>query len=592
MGLYPDGPIDRLLGNVREIEDTLPPPKLWEAKIEDVRRGGSSNGNGKGGGGYLDEKNGSGMMNMGIKGWDSLMVSRVETNRAKVVVCLPFTMLTVFPSPLRECECESFFFVKQPVSAALPPSLYPILVPESSNPNAATTATIGASSYPPPTNAYSDVHSHYTGGRNILTRRIPAFLRRGGEEGDASTNPSVPTSDSQKDKSKAEGGTSSNQDSESSIKPEDLMNASVNITVLIAMPSPTTVFPSSLSSRNPQKKNLPNATSTTSLRSPASIQTFSSAVAGIDVSEDDKGKARRAPSVRTAASGKSLAEARREAFFAAENLEEPQPDQVQVLHRQSQDEDRKETYDLNDDDEEELPELVFGTASVPLFRKVYNDGLQSQYSTGLNNNNGIAGPSRMASIPMSISLSSPNSTDLNHPSKSDLVNLLNLAQLGREAKTKRMEALKEAEEKKQNEENLENGNLSQDVGDRSGISFSNNDHTNNNALTSIAIPNDQSSNNHLDSNPVVQRMLALNNVNDSNSDQLVHGSRPSLAQSGYTFSSENERERERNFASTPNTNDPLVDNNDVNTPSRRSESPDQVQTPRRSLNQQRVAEPA
>ena len=73
MGIYPDGPIDRLLGgNIREFEDTLPQPKLWHANIADVRAGiaGASSRAEKsalgGGVGAGDVKQ---------HGWDALMVS-------------------------------------------------------------------------------------------------------------------------------------------------------------------------------------------------------------------------------------------------------------------------------------------------------------------------------------------------------------------------------------------------------------------------------------------------------------------------------------------------------------------------------------
>jgi len=463
------------------------------------------------------------------------------------------------------------------VSAALPPSLYPLLVSESANPNATNTS----SSYPP-AQSYLDVNSHYTGGRNILTRRLPHFLRRGGD----SNNDPSPTPPSSNEKPKE--GVSATPGPDFSVKPEDLMNASVNITVLIAMPSPSTVFPSALSSKPKRKGSqaqLTNNTSMTSLRSPASIQTFASAVGQQnsvveEESIDDKGKARGAPSVRTAASGKSLAEARREAYFAAANLEDPQAQESGAQPRMSEDDDKHDGFGV-DEDEEELPELVFGTASVPLFRRmeqgmgIQNDGL----------NQGLAGPSRTASIPMSISLSLPTSGDLNHPTKQDLTGLLSLAQVARDAKSRKLDAIKEAEEKKQNEETAERENSmnrSEDV-DRSGVTF------HNDALDSISIsqPQDQSQDRGLEtslgSTPVVQRMLALNHldhVNDSSSDQP----RSSLAPSGYTFSSENERERERAFAPTPNTGDPLMNETPRNS--------EQNLTPRRSFQNQRVLEPA
>lgn len=77
MGLLPTGPIDRLMGNVREVDDPLTPPKLWDAKIADLKT-------------FKDDKNfgpGPGSPNSGWggraeqeksakpQGWAGLMVS-------------------------------------------------------------------------------------------------------------------------------------------------------------------------------------------------------------------------------------------------------------------------------------------------------------------------------------------------------------------------------------------------------------------------------------------------------------------------------------------------------------------------------------
>lgn len=312
LGLYPESPIERLLGGApRDFEDTLPPPKLWDAKIADVRASNSSAlaraeksvlGGGVGAGDVKEY------------GWDALM----------------------------------------PVSAALPPSLYPIIYQHDQSAPVA-----------------QELPSSPSQNVGRLGRRMPNFLRRSTNEaaetvataGDANDVPTTgPHSHMAANAQRTE---TSN---------EEKVASSVNITVLIAMPSPKTVFPSSRRALN---------TSTAPLRRSTSKLNGSGILASPrdkleEVNEDvdmdslsSKGKARRAPSlrsIRTTASTKSQGEARREAFFSAQaetsdgiNPAQPGSNKVTLPSVEPR------PYD---DEEEELPELVFGTASVPLYSKI------------------------------------------------------------------------------------------------------------------------------------------------------------------------------------------------------------------------------
>jgi len=249
--------------------------------------------------------------------------------------------------------------------------------------------------------------------------------------------------------------------------------AAVNVTVLIAMPSPKTVFPS--------KHNLLKS------KSKASMLSFVSAASGSkpslllqqqqqhpadslsktrvdEVDEEDataddsmtqdKGKTKRAPSVRsvrTAVSALSFAEARREAFFKAEEEgadadgEEgagtrtprasesaaramPSADQRSEYFDHDDDDDDDEDDDDEDDDEdgrgkgiggaddeeEELPELMFGTASVPMYR----DWALASSTPGAS--------TAAAAVPVP--------EDLIIPTRGDLLSLLAAAQQAKERK--------------------------------------------------------------------------------------------------------------------------------------------------------------
>ncbi|KAJ1036120.1 hypothetical protein NDA18_000263 [Ustilago nuda] len=294
LGLLPDGgPFDRLLGPTREIEDTLTPPKLLEARIAHDFRPAAYDAEVK------------------ARGWDALM----------------------------------------PISAAVPPVLYSELFPNNRNQeNDVATASGDAESgnlgtqngfsYPPT--------SSHTGG---LARRlhVPSFLRHDGHAHDdaTGTGPNGPGNE-----------TVSNAADRDSKRPADDTStpASVNVTVLIAMPSQRTVFPCTQTQY-----------STAALTSQKSLNLDNVASAKIDESEESAEAAesrslRRTASIktfRTAASAKSIADARREAFF----------------NKMTEDEGNVAANDLpstlfDDEDEEELPELVFGTASVPIFTRI------------------------------------------------------------------------------------------------------------------------------------------------------------------------------------------------------------------------------
>ncbi|SPC68168.1 probable conserved hypothetcial protein [Ustilago sp. UG-2017b] len=294
LGLLPDGgPFDRLLGPTREIEDTLTPPKLLEARIA------------------YDFRPAAYDAEIKARGWDALM----------------------------------------PISAAVPPVLYSDLFPNNRNQeNGEATASGDAESgnagaqngfFYPPT-------SSHTGG---LARRlhVPSFLRHDGHAHDdaTGTGPNGPGNE-----------TVSNAADGDSKRPADDTStpASVNVTVLIAMPSQRTVFHCTQTQYSPA-----------ALTSQKSLNLDNVASAKIDEVKESGEAAesrslRRTASIksfRTAASAKSIADARREAFF----------------NKMTEDEGNVAANDLpstlfDDEDEEELPELVFGTASVPIFTRI------------------------------------------------------------------------------------------------------------------------------------------------------------------------------------------------------------------------------
>jgi hypothetical protein len=308
LGIYPETPLERLLGHMpREYEDTLQPPKLWEAKIADARAN------------------------------DNAMLEKPARTAA-----------TLAPTTSASRGWDTLM----PLSAALPPSLYPVIYHHS---NADSTNKNGESRQQTQANGMPALSSS-AGGR--IGRHMPNFLRRNTADLDTQNNADV----------EASAGNESPQSEANGLGPDmdEKLAASVNVTVLIAMPSTKTVFPST---KRPPLRNGRHATNGSN----------GTALSRVDDKEewahaDDssfKGKAKRAASLRsvrsvqTTASTKSKGEARREAFFRAE--EEQKPIELPILdseRRSSNDEDR------NMDEEEELPEIVFGTASVPLYSRI------------------------------------------------------------------------------------------------------------------------------------------------------------------------------------------------------------------------------
>uniref|UniRef100_V5EX73 Uncharacterized protein n=1 Tax=Kalmanozyma brasiliensis (strain GHG001) TaxID=1365824 RepID=V5EX73_KALBG len=289
LGLLPDGPFDRLLGPTREIEDTLTPPKLLEARIAHDARPTAYDAEVK------------------AKGWDAVM----------------------------------------PISAAVPPVLYSDLFPRSKGQDGGSSngagdgndASVGGQtdfSYPPT--------SSQSGG---LTRRlhVPGFLRRNGD-GSSHDDAAGPGAAGSAGDAGANGSAG-----EAGLNSDSSTPASVNVTVLIAMPSQRTVFPSTSTLKSQRSLNM-NAIDT-------------SKIDEVEESADSQhGGLRRTASMksfRTAASVKSIGDARREAFFNKMNEGEANVVDVPATN-------------LDDEDEEELPELVFGTASVPIFTRIAGAG--------------------------------------------------------------------------------------------------------------------------------------------------------------------------------------------------------------------------
>jgi hypothetical protein len=362
MGIYPEGPIDRLLGgNFREFDDNLPPPRLWEAKITDIGAGMTE----KHG---LDGEKANSIDTKGY-GWDALM----------------------------------------PVSAALPPNLYPIIFQADQKNHSSSFEP--PSTYPPPP---SNQHTARLG------RHMPQFLRR--QTGDAA-DPINGATNAPPSATTADFPTASASNAE---KAEEKLAASVNVTVLIAMPSSRTIFPSSrrvassMSNNGTDPLRQPSATlSTTDTKLPEVEEDVT-----LDQDESSmKGKARKAPSLRSVkstASLKSVAETRREAFF----------------NQITKDDAGKDIPSENivatpapayEEEEEELPELMFGTASVPIF-------------THLATNT----TSRRQSLTPSSHVMQPN--------RSDILGLVAAANKARERKTEVDAAAAGAKTKKQQDE--------------------------------------------------------------------------------------------------------------------------------------------
>lgn len=291
LGLLPDGPFDRLLGPTREIEDTLTPPKLLEARIAHDFRPPAYDAEVK------------------AKGWDAVM----------------------------------------PISAAIPPVLYSDLFPKSKNPDSGASSGVGDATGANPDFSYPPT-SPATGG---LTRRlhVPSFLRRHGDS--ASHDDASGTGHN----GTANGASANGNDGDS--KNDTSTPASVNVTVLIAMPSQRTVFPSAQSQHSHTALKLQRSLNPDGITSDKIDEVEESA-------NGHQGSLRRTASIksfRTAASIKSIGDARREAFFNKMNEQEGNTASRDVA-----------ATDLDDEDEEELPELVFGTASVPIFTRITGAG--------------------------------------------------------------------------------------------------------------------------------------------------------------------------------------------------------------------------
>ncbi len=357
LGLLPDGPFDRLLGPTREIEDTLPPPKLLEARIAHDFRPTA-----------LDA-------DVKARGWDAVM----------------------------------------PISAAVPPVLYSDLFPNNAKskgqdnntnniangqaPGEGQTADGTASHSYPPTSASS--------GR--LTRRlhVPSFLRRNGDASHASEG-----ADGSSHGALNESGAGVADGDSKRALPDSSTPASVNVTVLIAMPSQRTVFPSAHLSNN-----------ASALKSQRSLKLDPAASAKIDEVEEGAGDASRSlrrtasiKSFRTAASAKSIGDARREAFFNKMNEDEGNTANAADIHN---------TH-LDDEDEEELPELVFGTASVPIFTRIHGSAAGREPFAG--------------------------TSEAYQPLRSELMRLVTNAHEARERKAAMEAAAKQAEKDASNED--------------------------------------------------------------------------------------------------------------------------------------------
>ncbi len=269
--------------------------------------------------------------------------------------------------------------LSQPVAAALPPNLYPILFEPKDKDGK---PTLAGTAKPQDTR----------GGR------LGRILHRGraGSTGETPEGENADASESPVDSKAA---------AEKAAEAAEPTAASVNITVLIAMPSAKTVFPS--------KKRAP--ASRIPLRGVMQPQLDELDEETADGSME-KGKMRRAPSlrsIRTAASAKSLAEARREAYFGQDAAEAAQQAQ-------------EETGGLaatNDEDgeEEELPELVFGTASVPILKRPATGAQVSFFN---------------------------RQVELVHPTRGDLHDLIHSAKTARERKAVADASRKAAEARK------------------------------------------------------------------------------------------------------------------------------------------------
>ena len=322
----------------------------------------------------------------------------------------------------------------------MPPNLYPILF----DPDKGGASIVGLPQNGPadPTAMpnghleHAPVDSNEPAHRR-LARRVPRLFRRGqspsGAAGIDAVAAEAPIM------AGAENGPDAEAEASQEVEKEDPdaltpTAASVNITVLIAMPSSKTIFPS--------QRRLNGQVSASTLRSPYLRHAASNIPKGVaeeaeedEVANAEKGKMRRAPSlrsVRTVASTRSVAEARREAFFASQAAAEADDGASKMSAPQPTMRPMPVTHPLDgalgEGEEEELPELVFGTASVPILKRV---------------------PHAIASNSFYFQARTTTPTsELVHPTKADLRQLLANAKTAQERKLKAdAEQKKEADSK-------------------------------------------------------------------------------------------------------------------------------------------------
>lgn len=337
-------------------DDPLKPPKLWDAKVADYDTL-ASLGYAHSSASGRDEKDSS------KNAWDRIM----------------------------------------PVAAALPPQLYPVLFADHDEKD--TDQTIAAT------------------GKGEIRRRIKSFRNHG--SGTATTEAANGTNGQEIHDGEADGG-------------NEATPANVNVTVLIAMPNASTMVPS-----NPSSKPVPGSRVQTLQAQEGVAHGPEASKMARHASIQSKRSARSIRSVRTTASARSVASARRSAFFGPDydatldpsnDKDDKNKNKMRVELVDAETTGRlsdagssseEEAHDKDDEDEDEnpemeeaLPELMFGTASVPIYT------LQSASSSK-------GAPSRHGSGVYTGGFTySPRS----HPTRNDLLALLARAEEIRENK--------------------------------------------------------------------------------------------------------------------------------------------------------------
>ncbi|KAE8257196.1 hypothetical protein A4X13_0g2522 [Tilletia indica] len=371
----------RLVGSGREIEDNLVPPKLWEATIADLEQ-------------VQRLKAARSAQGEKVNDWDGIM----------------------------------------PIAVALPTQLYTALMPDGTKGENANKST----TYPPTAQANREGQTGFSQGtaRSGLVR----LLRRSrGHTADATSTANAGADPANQSNAGALNGGSAADDPATAALNDVPLPAAVNVTVLIAMPSPKTVVPSSKQPKT--KKSMMSFISGASASKPSLIPAQLSTTKVDEVDEeylvmDDKGKTRREPSlrsVRTGISVSSFAEARREAFFKSEESGH----EAGKMDMPLGDDRSGFGYDNDkDDEEEELPELMFGTASVPMYRD-WTPPASSATPAGGSSDVAAAAP-----VPQ----------DLLIPTRGDLLKLLAAARQVKERKTSDVLAQQKAAAKKEMED--------------------------------------------------------------------------------------------------------------------------------------------